>query len=99
MVSHGKIPPPRVMKIDVEDAELRLLEGALHVLTQYHPTIFLATHSAALDRDCRSLLRSLGYDVQPLAGVCADWADELIAVWPNEYFSPTDRSSDCEVRL
>jgi hypothetical protein len=36
-----------------------------------------------LDRGCSALLRSLGYDVQPLSGVSAEWADEILAVWRN----------------
>jgi len=44
LMFNGKILPPEYLKIDVEGAELMVLSGAKSVLTQYHPTIFLATH-------------------------------------------------------
>ena len=49
-VAKGEFPPPHYMKIDVEGAELLVLTGAKSILTNYHPTIFLATHGIEVHR-------------------------------------------------
>ena len=52
---------PDVIKIDVEGAELGVLEGGRGVLTRKKPTIFLSTHSIELREACLSILREIGY--------------------------------------
>lgn len=77
----GRLPLPDFIKIDVEGAELRVLEGARRILTEGQPTLFLATHGAAVHRNCLSLLDSLGYDCSALEedrGLAA--CDEVLAV-------------------
>jgi FkbM family methyltransferase len=59
-------PPPDVIKIDVEGAELTALLGATQMLSKYHPVIFLATHSDELDGDCRSFLVENGYRIEEI---------------------------------
>jgi len=34
-----KLPPPNVIKIDIEGAELKALQGGLNMIKQYHPII------------------------------------------------------------
>jgi FkbM family methyltransferase len=79
MVMTGKIPPPAYIKVDVEGAEARLLAGARKVLSAYHPVVFLATHSEELYRECTLLLRSLNYELQPIAAAGPKQRDELVA--------------------
>jgi FkbM family methyltransferase len=58
---------PDVMKIDVEGAELRVLEGAETVLRSKHPQLFLSIHSNQLRTNCLNHLAAFGYNPSPLA--------------------------------
>lgn len=66
---------PEVIKIDVEGAEIHVLEGARQVLTAARPLLFLSVHPAHLLRLGRStaelmaLVRSAGYRVETPEGV------------------------------
>jgi FkbM family methyltransferase len=80
LIFKGILPLPDYMKIDVEGAELSVLKGAQHLLTAGRPTIFLATHGSEVHSQCLSLLRSLGYDCQPVdASKDITSCDELVA--------------------
>jgi FkbM family methyltransferase len=59
-------PPPHVIKIDVEGAELGVLEGAARILSEHHPTVFLATHSDALKQQCHDLLAQQSYQIDEI---------------------------------
>jgi FkbM family methyltransferase len=65
-VEEGKIPPPDLVKVDVEGAELDVLRGATRVLTVSRPSLFLEAHSASLERSCSQMLQNLGYKVHRL---------------------------------
>jgi FkbM family methyltransferase len=58
---------PNLIKIDVEGAEVGVLEGASDLLERHRPAILLATHSAEADAECRSRLDALGYASRTLA--------------------------------
>ncbi len=58
--------PPTVLKIDVEGAELDVLEGATRVLTEHRPKIFFEAHSKELAAGCRQKLVTLGYRLDEL---------------------------------
>ncbi|MBE0612755.1 MAG: FkbM family methyltransferase [Burkholderiales bacterium] len=66
LVQRQEIPPPQVVKIDVEGAELDVLCGANGILSDHRPHIFLEAHSAALDQACSQLLISHGYEIRSL---------------------------------
>ncbi len=74
----GKIPPPNVIKIDIEGGEFEALIGAEDLLRSARPIIYLATHGPEIHSDCVNYLLSLGYHLQPLNG-SVQFADELIA--------------------
>jgi len=61
LVAEAQIPPPHVLKIDVEGAEDQVLAGAQAVLQKYRPRIYLEAHSTALEVLCRANLGRLGY--------------------------------------
>jgi len=69
LVAEGLLPPPNVIKIDVEGAELLVLRGALHVLRQNRPDLLIEAHSSDLARACTNLLESLGYRISVLEKV------------------------------
>lgn len=66
LVEDRNIPPPDIVKIDVEGAELEVLKGATNVFETSRPLIFLEAHSAALEQDCSQKLMRLGYNVSRL---------------------------------
>jgi FkbM family methyltransferase len=53
--------PPRVVKIDIEGAELRALRGFQGNLAKHHPALVIETLSTDLLLD--AMLQSLGYDL------------------------------------
>ena len=65
---------PDIIKIDVEGWELSVLEGAIQVLKEFRPTIFLSVHPQhleSLQRDANELpafLDPLGYRISDIAG-------------------------------
>ncbi len=73
------VTPPDCIKIDVEGAELHVLHGAEHTLCDYHPLLFLATHTPELRHACRQLLGELGYTLHPLDAQTLADADEVFA--------------------
>ena len=75
------IPAPSLMKLDVEGAELSVLEGASRTLTRSRPIIFLATHGAELHRACCEFLRRAGYTLRPVDESISSIAatDEIVA--------------------
>lgn len=56
-----ELPQPDVIKIDVEGAEMGVLEGGLKTLTAAKPVIFLSVHSPELKTRCTEFLEKLGY--------------------------------------
>ena len=58
---------PNVIKIDVEGAELAVLEGANTTLHKAKPKIFLSTHSDMLRSSCLEYLRECDYVYEVLS--------------------------------
>ncbi len=83
LVEGQVIPPPDVVKIDVEGAELSVLRGARAIMRANRPVVVLSTHGFDSHESCCSLLSSLGYAVTllehslPTTGF--DYLGELIA--------------------
>jgi FkbM family methyltransferase len=78
----GELPRPDVLKIDVEGAELQVLEGAQQLLRERRPTILLSTHGRASHEACCRFLEDAGFRVAVLdSGVAGgfDYLGELLA--------------------
>jgi FkbM family methyltransferase len=70
---------PDVIKIDVEGAELRVLEGAANILTQVRPVLLLSVHSDQLRKACLTHLSERGYQIEPLNSSTNEGATEFLA--------------------
>lgn len=66
--------PPDILKIDVEGAELEVLEGSTMALSEFHPKVFLEIHGTQLHAECRAFLLAKGYEVEEGYG-------QLVATW------------------
>jgi FkbM family methyltransferase len=73
------LPPPGLIKVDVEGAEGAVLAGAAETIRKYSPIIFLATHGRQQHNKCIALLKKYGYSAEGLTGEAADRTDELLA--------------------
>ncbi len=80
------IAAPNLMKIDVEGAELQVLEGARGALSEGRTVIFLALHGPEQERHCIAFLDAIGYRLAYLNGrealdrpLCSD---EIVALPP-----------------
>lgn len=70
---------PDVVKIDVEGAELRVLQGATDILSHVRPALFLSVHSEQLRQDCLACLGEFDYRVEPLNAPSLEGATEFLA--------------------
>jgi FkbM family methyltransferase len=61
-----QLPPPNVIKMDIEGAEVDALRGANSLLKMHRPIVLVATHGVGLAEQCRSLLGDLGYSCRPM---------------------------------
>ncbi|HEV7588593.1 MAG TPA: FkbM family methyltransferase [Longimicrobium sp.] len=73
---HGIIP--RAVKIDVEGAELAVLEGFAATVHAARPVIFLSTHGPEPHARCIAWLRARGYALSPIVGESVERATELL---------------------
>jgi FkbM family methyltransferase len=70
---------PAALKIDVEGAEMSVLQGARDMLARHRPVIFLSTHGPEVHRASLALLRELGYRVAPILGGDVEATTEVLA--------------------
>jgi FkbM family methyltransferase len=59
---------PRLIKVDVEGAEVRTLEGAARTLATVRPIWLVESHSVELGREVRRILSAAGYTFTSLVG-------------------------------
>ncbi len=71
---------PKVIKIDVEGAELSVLHGAKDKVLPEKPKIFLSLHSEMLRTECLKYLKQFGYEFQPLGENKQDTMEFLCSV-------------------
>jgi FkbM family methyltransferase len=82
LVREQALPPPDLVKIDVEGAECDVLAGAAGTLRRWRPTVLLEAHSAALEERCGGALREFGYSIRHIGDPprSADHTRHVLAV-------------------
>jgi FkbM family methyltransferase len=80
LVGSGAILPPDLAKIDVEGAELSVLEGCVQTIAAHRPLILLATHGHEAHDSCIRFLIGRNYKIQSLNSFGVDHSDELLAL-------------------
>ncbi len=80
LTSDGKILLPDFIKVDIEGAESDFLRGAINILKNSRPVIFLAVHTKELYEECCKILKSLNYKLLPIDNKLngKDWVDDLM---------------------
>lgn len=76
-----KIPPPDLIKMDIEGGEYRALTGMITTISKYHPVLLIATHSDGLHRECIMFLEKYGYRVRGIDNQKPESTDELVAYY------------------
>jgi FkbM family methyltransferase len=79
LVASGRLPPPNVIKCDIEGGEYDALRGASGTLMKHAPTIFLRTHGQVVHERCCTLLTALHYRLTPLDELSLGSAREVVA--------------------
>jgi len=76
------LPPPNLIKIDVEGAEAAVLRGAGKTLRKAHPVVFVALHSHEQRALCLAILSKAHYRCYDLRGQPVDGSslDEIYAL-------------------
>jgi FkbM family methyltransferase len=89
LVNQSKIPPPNLIKIDVEGHDANVIRGAMATIREYRPVVLCDYNGEQTLPDVKALLQPLGYKVKgtprfderswglPVTGVPAEVADEL----------------------
>ena len=65
-VDRGEVPSPNLLKIDVEGAEVAVLEGTRDTLQSSRPIVLAELHTAATAVQCVNILKDCGYSVRVL---------------------------------
>jgi FkbM family methyltransferase len=80
LVLSEKLPPPDVIKMDIEGAEFLALNGSARVVKEFHPALLLSTHGIDVHQKCCRFLKSAGYRLTPIGQTSLDKCRELLAV-------------------
>jgi FkbM family methyltransferase len=67
LINEAKLPPPDVIKVDIEGAEQLFLSGALDTLAKYRPRLIMEMHDPATTRQVLKTLESQGYSTYGFA--------------------------------
>jgi FkbM family methyltransferase len=60
-VNENKLPPPSLIKIDIECAEIDCLRGGYELINKYKPKMLVEFHALCLLKEGHQLLESWGY--------------------------------------
>jgi FkbM family methyltransferase len=89
LVYQGRIPPPNLIKIDVEGHDAHVIKGALDTIRRYRPVVLCDYNGEKTLPSIKELLQPLGYEVTgtppiderkwglPITGVPLDLTDRI----------------------
>ncbi|MFH1370996.1 MAG: FkbM family methyltransferase [Planctomycetota bacterium] len=80
IVLDGAYPPPNFIKMDIEGAECRALEGGRKTISRFKPKILLSVHGDKIKQKCLAIFDSLNYRCCPLEVGRVKREDELLCV-------------------
>lgn len=87
LVVEERLPPPNVIKVDVEGGEVAVLRGAAYILEEFRPFLLLATHGPGTHEPTLEILEGHGYRWTLLDDRRTDSDTEMVA-WPTEAEPP-----------
>lgn len=64
LISEKIIEPAQIVKIDVEGAEMLVLEGGKSYFNKYKPLIFMEVHNITMMCEVSNYLHSIGYQIE-----------------------------------
>lgn len=79
LVYQHHLPPASVIKMDIEGSEAAALRGAMRLLKEKRPLLFLSTHGRQVHAECCRLLVELGYKLAALGSGSVEGSSELVA--------------------
>lgn len=71
---------PTAVKVDVEGAEVGVIEGGMETLQRARPVVFLSTHGREAHDRSVSLLQELDYTLTPILGGTVESSSEVLAL-------------------
>lgn len=78
-VSEQNITDPDIIKMDIEGAEVVVLNDLKLLLKRKMPSLFISTHGAKLHHDSIALLEEIGYHLSPLDSNDIQTCKEFVA--------------------
>lgn len=66
LVAEKKIEIPDIIKMDIEGAEVNVLNDLKPLLIEKKPVLFVSTHGPQIHLDCIDILQKIGYQLKPL---------------------------------
>lgn len=79
LVEGGAMPAPKMVKIDVEGAEVSVLRGAERTVRAARPVLFLSTHGESVHAECLAILRGWGYRLASMNAAPLGHTREVLA--------------------
>lgn len=92
LIERGEVFEPDFVKIDVERAEMQVLQGATRLLSERKPDLLIEIHSAKLAAECLLQLEAAGYKPEPTVPQ-RKWLRENRGEEPNEWIVAAGHSS------
>ncbi len=78
LIERSVLPPPDLVKMDVEGSESRVLRGAARLLSQRRAIWLVVLHGQQQWQECRKILHEHGYSIFRIDGMQVATASEMV---------------------